>query len=322
MYPLLFIILSLATYIIASNHNDAVLLKNIEVLTLYKNQMTTGKRTAPVAQLMCVGGAAQHLAQEKVEIVQCYNKGFDGRSQAWECVTEIDKSLKLGQVTVSCEGYHYPDDPQVLVGSCALEYFLEFSGIQPTVTLAPPSKKIITTTTTTNTFIKPREVDIVNIIASFIFATLALITLFVSMFLLCCSPSETSSNRPIKIPSVTKTKYSYTAPVHESQTSPGLVQRSTTRSSTTSYYDENATLRTDGYLLKVPHEPIIQQTTIVNQSPPVQHTTFVTPIQPPRYDTVETKTTTTSVTESSPIFMPSLSSDKHISKSFGGSKGR
>ena len=55
-----------------------VLMKDVTVLTLYEGQMTSGRRSSPVPQLNCVGGSAKH-ADFKPAVVQCYNRGFDGR---------------------------------------------------------------------------------------------------------------------------------------------------------------------------------------------------------------------------------------------------
>ena len=32
----------------------------------------------------------------------------------------MDKRFKFGRITVSCEGYDYPDDPYILHGSCGV----------------------------------------------------------------------------------------------------------------------------------------------------------------------------------------------------------
>ena len=32
----------------------------------------------------------------------------------------MDKRYKFGRITVSCEGYDYPDDPYILHGSCGV----------------------------------------------------------------------------------------------------------------------------------------------------------------------------------------------------------
>ena len=58
------------------------------------------------------------------DVVQCYNKGSDGIDINWECKADLDKSVRFGELTVSCEGYEYPDDPYILAGSCILQYTL------------------------------------------------------------------------------------------------------------------------------------------------------------------------------------------------------
>lgn len=40
------------------------------------------------------------------------------------CKADLEKGIKLGDITVSCEGYEYPDDPYILRDSCGLEYTL------------------------------------------------------------------------------------------------------------------------------------------------------------------------------------------------------
>lgn len=56
---------------------DKVLLKDIEVLTLRQGQYTKGRRSAGVPQLNCVGGSAGCGAFVP-QVVQCYNRGWDG----------------------------------------------------------------------------------------------------------------------------------------------------------------------------------------------------------------------------------------------------
>lgn len=56
---------------------DAVLLQNVQVLTLYKGRYTTARRSGPVSQLQCVGGSAGCRAFVP-EVVQCQNRGWDG----------------------------------------------------------------------------------------------------------------------------------------------------------------------------------------------------------------------------------------------------
>lgn len=55
-------------------------------------------------------------------MVQCYNRGSDGIDVQWECKTDMDNAYRFGQISVSCEGYAYPDDPYVLKGSCGVSF--------------------------------------------------------------------------------------------------------------------------------------------------------------------------------------------------------
>ena len=118
-------------------------LKDIQTLTLYRDRLTTGKRGSPVPQLNRIGGNAK---SHTIDVIQCYNQGFDGKSYQWKCDAMLDRSLKLGRIEVSCEGYDHSNDPYVLVGSCGLEYTLE-----EVVEDVRPSPKVTTTTTTTQT---------------------------------------------------------------------------------------------------------------------------------------------------------------------------
>ncbi|XP_077548494.1 uncharacterized protein LOC144161768 [Haemaphysalis longicornis] len=108
---------------VPSGGGSKVLLRDVQVLTLRAGQYTTGRRANPVPQLKCVGGSAG--CRDSPEVVQCYNRGSDGRDAQWECKAEMKKSQKFGFIQVICEGYDFPDDPYVLVGSCGLEYSLE-----------------------------------------------------------------------------------------------------------------------------------------------------------------------------------------------------
>ena len=107
-----------------SDHGK-VLLQDVKTLTLYADRMTTGRRSSPVPQLTCVGGSAQ--GQFKPQVVQCYNRGWDGSDVQWECKSDMDNAYRFGRVEVVCEGYDYPDDPYILKGSCGLEYTLDYT---------------------------------------------------------------------------------------------------------------------------------------------------------------------------------------------------
>uniref|UniRef100_A0A1I7T0P8 Store-operated calcium entry-associated regulatory factor n=1 Tax=Caenorhabditis tropicalis TaxID=1561998 RepID=A0A1I7T0P8_9PELO len=87
--------------------------------------MTTGRRVSPTMQLQCVGGSAKGAFSPKV--VQCANQGFDGSDVQWRCDADLPHDMEFGSISVSCEGYDYPDDPYILRGSCGLQYELEYT---------------------------------------------------------------------------------------------------------------------------------------------------------------------------------------------------
>ncbi|NWW47524.1 SARAF factor, partial [Pedionomus torquatus] len=102
-----------------------VLLREVQALTLHRGRYTTSRRTAAVPQLQCTGGSAgcSHVP----EVVQCYNKGWDGYDVQWHCKADLKNTYRFGQIEVSCEGYDFPDDPYVLRGSCSLLFRLELT---------------------------------------------------------------------------------------------------------------------------------------------------------------------------------------------------
>ncbi|PRP89478.1 transmembrane protein [Planoprotostelium fungivorum] len=99
----------------------SVSLDEIKALTFTAGKQTTFRRTSPVSQLKCVGGSAFSRTDLYPSTVQCYNVGTDGQN--------LNKQVKFGATSVSCEGYHDSSDPNVLRGSCGLEYTLDYSGI-------------------------------------------------------------------------------------------------------------------------------------------------------------------------------------------------
>eukprot|EP01129_Flabellula_baltica_P017503 TRINITY_DN9716_c0_g1_i1.p1 TRINITY_DN9716_c0_g1~~TRINITY_DN9716_c0_g1_i1.p1 ORF type:complete len:249 (+),score=48.20 TRINITY_DN9716_c0_g1_i1:35-748(+) len=104
-----------------------VRLTDIPSLTFYEGYMTTARRSAPVQTLNCIGGSARREYQSYPKIVECMNVGYDGYDVQWECHAELDNTVKFGRVQVSCEGFDFPEDPYVLMGSCGLEYELEYT---------------------------------------------------------------------------------------------------------------------------------------------------------------------------------------------------
>lgn len=91
-----------------------VALASIPSLTFYQGEYTTGRRTAPVAQLVCDGAPC---ARFQPDVVRCKNAGGRGANVDWTCQAELPDSLRLGRVQVSCEGYNTPGDPNVLEGA-------------------------------------------------------------------------------------------------------------------------------------------------------------------------------------------------------------
>ncbi|CAF1203150.1 unnamed protein product [Rotaria sp. Silwood1] len=120
------IICYLSLYVVqAGNQQRSVLLEDVKTLTLYKGQRTEARRVSSIPQLKCVGGSAKCAYQP--DVVQCYNRGSNGIDIQWECTSEMPQKYKFGKISVSCEGYSYPDDPYILAGSCGLEYNLELT---------------------------------------------------------------------------------------------------------------------------------------------------------------------------------------------------
>jgi len=102
-------------------NENKVLLKNVETLTFSNDLVTTGRRSSPVSQMTCASGPC-HL---RPSTVSCKNIGISDKDPSWDCKAELSGS-KLSYVEVSCEGYDYPDDPYILVGSCGLIYKLQY----------------------------------------------------------------------------------------------------------------------------------------------------------------------------------------------------
>jgi len=105
---------------------EKIRLRDVQVLTLRAGEMTTGRRSSPVPQLSCVGGSGAGRGWEP-QVVQCYNRGWDGRDVQWECKADMEATVRFGKVEVICEGYDYAEDDYILAGSCGLEYTLELT---------------------------------------------------------------------------------------------------------------------------------------------------------------------------------------------------
>jgi len=79
-----------------------VLLQDLSVFTAKQGQMTTGRRSAPVPQMKCIGGSAG--CSHAPTTMQCYNRGYDGYDVQWECKGDMDNAYRFGDLTVVCEG--------------------------------------------------------------------------------------------------------------------------------------------------------------------------------------------------------------------------
>ncbi|XP_003741566.1 store-operated calcium entry-associated regulatory factor-like [Galendromus occidentalis] len=93
--------------------------KDLTVITLHHGKYTAARRTSPVPQLSCLSNC-KHAPQT----VQCKATGWDGEKLHWKCDAMLPEGVQFGSADVNCEGYDYPDDPYVTIGSCGLTYTL------------------------------------------------------------------------------------------------------------------------------------------------------------------------------------------------------
>lgn len=111
-----------------ANHKDRVLLKEVKTLTFYRNKRTTSKRTHSIHQLSCVGGTAG-CKLFTPDSVECENLGpskDDNAKYNWRCRADMSDRVEFKHVEVICEGYDYAEDDYILVGSCGLEFTLDY----------------------------------------------------------------------------------------------------------------------------------------------------------------------------------------------------
>ena len=117
----------LSTMILTTNafpfdHHNRIRMADLQTLTLVAGAWTTARRVPAVPQLQCIGSNC-HLVH--ISSAQCYNRGFDGHDAQWECRASMAPQYKFGRIDVNCEGFDYPEDPYILVGSCALKYEID-----------------------------------------------------------------------------------------------------------------------------------------------------------------------------------------------------
>jgi hypothetical protein len=107
---------------------DKVLLSAVKTLTFTRHKRTTSRRTHSIHQLTCVGGTAG-CKLFTPNVVECHNDGIDkttGKVQ-WRCQADMSDRVRFNHVEVICEGYDYPEDDYILLGSCGLEFTLDYA---------------------------------------------------------------------------------------------------------------------------------------------------------------------------------------------------
>jgi len=104
--------------------SNKVKLSEIDTLTFNRGKMTTGRRSRPIDQMVCIGPQYRCNDVGAPNVIQCENRGWDGEDIQWRCEGEMSEKYKFGRIDVVCEGYDYASDPYILVGSCGVEYML------------------------------------------------------------------------------------------------------------------------------------------------------------------------------------------------------
>lgn len=106
---------------------DKILFSDVTRLTFQRHKMTTSRRTHTIHQLSCVGGTAG-CKLFKPDNVECEKGSFDIKKGTynWKCAADFDSRVEFKHVEVICEGYDYPEDDYILLGSCGLEFTLDY----------------------------------------------------------------------------------------------------------------------------------------------------------------------------------------------------
>ena len=117
----------------SDSNSERQLLSEVKALTFYQGKQTTGRRSPPLPQLVCVAGDA--CGRYNPMVVLCTQVG----NEQWRCESDLPSAYKFGPVEVNCEGYEYPEDPYILKGSCALDYSLYSTGQHSDYSRSSPS---------------------------------------------------------------------------------------------------------------------------------------------------------------------------------------
>ncbi|KAH8198044.1 hypothetical protein TruAng_007768 [Truncatella angustata] len=109
----------------ATKPKNAILLSDVQSLTLRSGAQTTHRRVPAAPQLKCVSSPPV-CALHDVGLMRCTNQGsgYGEQDIQWSCAADLPPSLKLGATDVVCEGYARADDEYMLKGSCGVEYRL------------------------------------------------------------------------------------------------------------------------------------------------------------------------------------------------------
>jgi hypothetical protein len=99
-------------------------IRDVNTLIFYQNQSTISRRTDPIPQLECIGGTASHMSSFIIDRVECRKIDHE-----WQCHSNLNDNYRLISSKVSCEGYDHSKDWQIVVGSCGLQYLLDYTDI-------------------------------------------------------------------------------------------------------------------------------------------------------------------------------------------------
>lgn len=135
--------------VFAASFNTRVLKTDVQSIVFKKAQLTTGRRIAPIQQMICIGAhcTSHNLATSAI----CRNQGHDEFGNInWECDVVTPNGFKVGDTFVSCEGYDYADDRYILAGSCSLTYELLQDQSHRHNMQSQPTQTVVTTTTHTH----------------------------------------------------------------------------------------------------------------------------------------------------------------------------
>jgi len=103
---------------------DCMRVTGLQELVFEVGKMTTGRRTPPIPQLLCVSKTCAGIDPALLPTrVVCQNRMVRLQSVIFHCDTNISGDLRIRpNAEVSCEGFSYREDEFILAGSCGLLY--------------------------------------------------------------------------------------------------------------------------------------------------------------------------------------------------------